>query len=390
MRVDIWHMRILLIPEFSAFGGTRTYFRSLLELYHSKNYEVYILLKNKQIDQETRILVANYGFIIIRGVDFSYVYKLFGKKLGLILDNILRAFYLILIKFYARPLLVVYSQGNIYKVILQLIINRRYMFIVHSYPTNQLNAVFSFMLNKTLGPERIILTVSKYSRDCIRKYWTTTQESRKYIYYIYNYVDLPCRKSYIKSNRNTILTLGHVVDYKNPFLWVEVANAVSRMRKVKFIWAGDGPLLEACRQKVGENDLIKFIGFIDDVEVLYRRSILYFQPSLLESHGISVLTAMSHGIPCVVSNIGGLPESIRDGYTGYVVNVTSFEEAVEKIILLLDNDDLRIKFSENAIKVVSKKFSKELWERKMLFLHNRINNLCQNHKERKSSIKRTN
>lgn len=368
------YMIILLVPEFSAFGGTRTHFKLLLEYYHGQNHKVYVLLKKKQMDQEVRLLISKYGFYIIRDADFSLVYKLFGNKLGLVFDNTLRALRLILIKLYIRPLLVVYNQGDINKDILQLMLNRSCIYIVHSYPTKKLNNVLRFILNIILGPQRIILTVSKYSRDSIRKYWITN-ENKRYVYNIYNYVGLPCKKNINESEQAIILTLGHVVGYKNPFFFINVAKAVIRKRKIEFIWAGDGPQLEACRHSVGkhDSDLIKFIGFENDVGSLYRSSILYFQPSLLENHSYSVIEAMSYGIPCIVSNLGGLPESVHDGFNGFVVDVKDIEATVEKILLLLDNDKLRATFSDNAISFVNRKFNKAMWTRKMHYLHNHVN-----------------
>lgn len=365
-------MVILLIPEFSSSGGTRTYFKSLLEHYYAQNYKVYILLKKKQFDQEINLLIKNYGFTTIKCVEFTFVYKAFGNKLGLIFDNVLRVLYLLFIKMRARPSLVVYSHGDIYKDILQLIVNRKFIYIVHSYPTKKLNKRFKFILNKLLGPQRIILTVSKYSRTCLRNYWAIDKK-KKYIYYIYNFVQTPTR-SINKTEPYTILTFGHVVDYKNPYFFIDVAKAVTAKRQVKFIWAGEGALLEACRSKISKDDseLIKFVGYKADVEALYENATLYFQPSLVENHSISVLEAMSHGLPCIVSDRGGLPESVIDGYNGYVVDIQNIEETIEKITLLIDNDQHRAMFSKNALKTVNKKFNKAVWVRKMNYLHCRM------------------
>ena len=155
-----------------------------------------------------------------------------------------------------------------------------------------------------------------------------------------------------------------------------MAKTIIRQNKVKFIWAGDGPLLDVCKSRIGEYDreLIQFIGFNSNVVLLYREAIIYFQPSLIENHSISVIEAMAYGIPCIVSNVGGLPESVHDGVNGYVVDVTDKAAMVEKIEILLSDEKLRSKFGEESVKMINNKFSKAIWYKKMNNLHAKI--LC--------------
>src|SRR5574337_299615 len=54
--------KVLLIPEFGPSGGTRTYFKTLLEFYAEQKYEVNIALTKDQADEETRLLIERLGF----------------------------------------------------------------------------------------------------------------------------------------------------------------------------------------------------------------------------------------------------------------------------------------------------------------------------------------
>jgi glycosyltransferase involved in cell wall biosynthesis len=94
------------------------------------------------------------------------------------------------------------------------------------------------------------------------------------------------------------------------------------------MWAGTGSLLQECIESTKQFSEILFLGEVENVEELYSATDLYFQPSLLESHGISVLGAMYHKIPCIVSDQGGLPESIFNNFNGYTINLENIKVVV--------------------------------------------------------------
>jgi glycosyltransferase involved in cell wall biosynthesis len=176
-----------------------------------------------------------------------------------------------------------------------------------------------------------------------------------------------------------ILTAGHLVPYKNPELWLEVASTVVRQRPdACFVWLGDGELLETVREKVREMSLEERVllpGYVSDPSVWYAQAQVYFQPSLRESHGIAVLEAMSHGIPCVVSDVGGLPESVVDRETGYVCPAADYSAFVVAIIALLGDQTLRERLGSTGRQRVSEKFSEESQERKIMALYDRFINM---------------
>ena len=80
---------------------------------------------------------------------------------------------------------------------------------------------------------------------------------------------------------------------------------------------------------------------------------------------------MSHGLPCVVSNIGGLPESVSHNLNGFVIDVNSKEQALESINTLLLKDEVAFQMSINSKIIYQQKFSKQIWTKKMndLFLN---------------------
>jgi glycosyltransferase involved in cell wall biosynthesis len=167
----------------------------------------------------------------------------------------------------------------------------------------------------------------------------------------------------------TILTLGSVEKYKNPDLWLKTAIAylqVNPGRDVKFLWAGGGSLLESMRNKVPDEykKQVHFAGSIDNPELFFQKATLYFQPSKVESFGLAVAEALSFGVPCVVSDSGGLPEVISPTCSK-TVHGSNPKEFVKAISSILNDKALYLEMSQNAVRHHSEKLSIEGWEERL-------------------------
>ncbi len=77
---------------------------------------------------------------------------------------------------------------------------------------------------------------------------------------------------------------------------------------------------------------------------------------MIESHGISVLHALKEGLPCVVSDKGGLPESVQEGVTGYIVSSSDIEGCADKLLRLVENAALREEMGDAGKKRYTKFF----------------------------------
>jgi glycosyltransferase involved in cell wall biosynthesis len=76
-----------------------------------------------------------------------------------------------------------------------------------------------------------------------------------------------------------------------------------------------------------------------------------------EGFGIVLLEAMANGIPVVGSNIGGIPEVIVDGETGFLFEPSNYLDLAEKINILLNNKLLRQKMGQKGQELVKTQFS---------------------------------
>lgn len=374
--------KVLIFPDFDKFGGTRTYLKNLIDFYRSNGFQIVTVIEKEYWDQEIQEFLTK-NEIKIKFISTQYRTGIFLRShLSIVIEIILGAS--IIIK--ERPDLVVISTGVPGKFLgLMLLFPLKLIYILHSYPTCSCPAIicrrrfFRLLLLASLNDNKRILTVSQFSKNQIIKCWLA-EKRQKFVLFIYNFSNFEDHScvptNTTKTDIKKILTLGHVTDYKNPDVWYFVAKKTIEKYpgNIEFLWAGEGDLLDKYRDKVKKDNIshIKFLGFQPNVAELYKQSTIYFQPSLAESHGIAVVDAMMMGIPCIVSNAGGLPESVIDGETGYVIDPNDTDTMVEKVLTLLENENLRKNMGMAGKERYLTKFSHKKWIQEMKILNEKL------------------
>lgn len=103
---------------------------------------------------------------------------------------------------------------------------------------------------------------------------------------------------------------------------------------------GDGPERRACIElatQLNLNHCITWIGHSNNPISLLTAGTVYLHTSESESLGLSVLEAMSCGLPVVSTNVGGIPEIIQHGHTGMLAPLGDNTLLAQQIINLLEN-----------------------------------------------------
>lgn len=169
------------------------------------------------------------------------------------------------------------------------------------------------------------------------------------------------------SNSFTFLFLGRVAFNKGIY---ELLDAVSIIRTKannnNIVLLVVGPIaneeenryLDHIKEKGLENYVFT-VGAKNDIQKYYCSSDLFVLPSHLEGMPLSLLEAMSCSLPCVVSNVGGIPEVVIHGENGLLIEPNSIDELVEKITWCLNHKDKIKMIGLNATKTVRERFSME-------------------------------
>lgn len=130
-----------------------------------------------------------------------------------------------------------------------------------------------------------------------------------------------------------------------------IAESLDKLGDLKIIVIGDGPEraeLEKLCQKLRIQSITNFMGFMDNPEAVYHDVDVALLPSLGEGIPLSLLEAMRWGIPCIASNIGGIPEIITNNQNGLLITPENSQELINAIIKMRDPERYAA-FSRNAI-----------------------------------------
>lgn len=158
----------------------------------------------------------------------------------------------------------------------------------------------------------------------------------------------------IKADEKMLLFVGRVVEEKRVFELVDILdNAFSRMDKAKAVIVGDGAALKYMKKLVSitqHADRFVFTGFIDNslVHRYYEAADLFISPSLSEMHSMTILEALTSGLPVVVRKDTSYNDTVIDGFNGYQAD--SDEEMADAILKVITDDSLLAQFGGNSRK----------------------------------------
>ena len=143
-------------------------------------------------------------------------------------------------------------------------------------------------------------------------------------------------------------------------LFFAFKEIVKNYPQVKLIIVGDGSLREELKEKsyqLGIKNKVIFMGERDNVSEILKTFDIFVLPSLNEGMSNTILEAMATGIPVIASNVGGNPELVIDGRTGFLFSPNDVESLVQKIKTYILHPELKQKHGYNARKRVEEKFS---------------------------------
>ena len=132
---------------------------------------------------------------------------------------------------------------------------------------------------------------------------------------------------------------------------VQIFAKIQERIPAKLLLVGEGPDRMLIQQRVTElrlSDQVVFLGEQDYMEELLSCADLFILPSEQESFGLVALEAQSFGVPVIGTNVGGLPEVVIHGETGFLLPVGEIEGMAAKSLELLESPDLYASFQKNA------------------------------------------
>jgi N-acetyl-alpha-D-glucosaminyl L-malate synthase BshA len=167
------------------------------------------------------------------------------------------------------------------------------------------------------------------------------------------------RRLLAKENEKLLIHVSNFRPVKRVSDVIRIFDLVRQKIPAKLLHVGDGPDRGECEKLCRELkicDSVKFLGKQTALVEILSLADLFLIPSQSESFGLAALEAMSCGLPVISSSIGGLPELIVHGETGYISEIGDVERMAKYALDLLTNETKYKYFSENSRKRAEEKF----------------------------------
>lgn len=156
---------------------------------------------------------------------------------------------------------------------------------------------------------------------------------------------------------------------------LNLIKAFKDIKNAKLYIAGDGPDIEKVKKYIHKNNMeesVKLLGFLssDKVKEYVRKARFIVVPSIwYENCPYSVLETLAIGKPIIGSNLGGIPELVKDNETGLIYNYNNVKELEERMNKLFNNKEIALQFGKNAKEIAKKDFSKNEYYNKIINIY---------------------
>jgi glycosyltransferase involved in cell wall biosynthesis len=168
-----------------------------------------------------------------------------------------------------------------------------------------------------------------------------------------------------------VLFTGRLIERKGLTYLLHAVPEILKQCQAEFVITGNGDqrqLLESLRTELGLQDSVHFLGFVSNEQLAneYARCDIWVNPAITDSWGdaeglgVGSIEAYSYFKPVVACSVGGIPDTVRHGETGYLVPEKNSKALADAIVDLIQNPDRRFAFGLAGFHFAEQTFS---WNR---------------------------
>ncbi len=147
---------------------------------------------------------------------------------------------------------------------------------------------------------------------------------------------------------------------KGPDLFLQAVTVLATAKPdAHFVYVGEGPMRQDIEREVralGLDERVHMCGLVADTSAIYPGLDVVCLPSRIEGQPLSLLEAMAAARPLVAANVGGIPELVKVGETGWLVARGDVNALAERVLWLLDNPAEARQMGQEARKRVCESF----------------------------------
>lgn len=186
------------------------------------------------------------------------------------------------------------------------------------------------------------------------------------------------QKQLFKKDKIFITLVGSIAPVKNQRELIEVAYILKK-RKIKFIIQlvgnGDKNYIEELKDTIKEYSLeneIIFAGRTDNVSLFYQEADIIVVCSKAEAFGRTTVEAQLAGCLVIGADVGATPELVEDGKTGFLYKHGNIEDFAEKIVYVLNEQEISKKIAMNGQRYAYRLYTKERNAKEIINLYEEI------------------
>lgn len=162
-----------------------------------------------------------------------------------------------------------------------------------------------------------------------------------------------------KSNITKVLFLGLMGKNKGVYDIIEAARYI-QSDSIQFHLYGNGEVLKV-RELVNEYNLKNKVivhGWIsgNDKEKILQESDIFILPSYSEGLPMSILEAISYGLPVISTPVGGIPDAVKDGVNGFLISPGDYKALAQKINAIANDKELSKQMGNESYRIAREKF----------------------------------
>ncbi len=235
--------------------------------------------------------------------------------------------------------------------IFKLIPNCKLILTEHNTTNNRRNKFWGRIIDYlTYRSYDKIIAISKGTAEAFLK-WKPSVEHKVQI--INNGAHLTFDNCIVRKQKPTpiIVSVGRLHIQKN---YKTALSAISKIKELNFkYWiAGVGELEEELKDQVerlGLQDKVKFLGYVSDIPSLLKKGDIFLIPSQWEGFGLAAVEGMNASLPCVVGNVPGLGDLIKeDGEDAFLVAPSDENIIAQRLAQLIENKKFRHEMGKKA------------------------------------------
>ena len=202
-----------------------------------------------------------------------------------------------------------------------------------------------------------ILPICRYSEDVVKNHYP--QKPTAIMYQGIN-SDNWFQQSGMKLKHPCVgLVQGAVILEKTQELLM-LTKALEKMPEITFYWVGDGPYKDIVLPVLEKYENFKWLGSLeypDKIREFLTEIDVYALLSGIDMSPLTLLEAQLMKKPVVATNVGGIPELMKENETGFLVEKGNYKELIKKLSILIEDKQKRENIGNNGKKFVEENFS---------------------------------